>query len=133
MIKNNSAFCILFLSLIHFSFAQITFQKTFEGANFVYGNSIQPTYDGGYIITGYTPGLVGVLYAKACLLKINKNGDTLWTKTFGDSSNDVGYSVRQTNDGGFIIGGTKNIQNQAFSDAYLVKTDSLGNLLWSKT
>jgi len=53
--------------------------------------------------------------------------DTVWTKTFGGISQDVGFSVIETSDGGFVVTGT------AAYDVGLLKTDSNGNLLWLKT
>jgi hypothetical protein len=50
--------------------------------------------------------------------------DTLWTKTFGEG---VGNSVQQTTDGGYIVAGEKDW------DVLLIKTDALGDTLWTKT
>jgi hypothetical protein len=75
--------------------------KTFGGT---VGNSVQQTYDGGYVITGVRTGdewLAGDVW----LIKTDANGDTLWTKDFGDSLWQYGNSVQQTTDGGYIIAG----------------------------
>jgi len=53
-----------------------------------------------------------------------------WTKTFGGTNDERGYSIKQTVDGGYIIAGTYS-QFDAY-DVYLAKTDGLGNLQWSK-
>ncbi len=50
-----------------------------------------------------------------------------WQKTFIGSGNGSVSSVRQTNDGGYIIAGSTN------SSAWLIKIDSTGNKLWDKT
>jgi hypothetical protein len=59
--------------------------------------------------------------------------DTLWTKVIGGSFRDVGESVQQTSDGGYIIGGITCTSDLSPMYVFLVKTDSLGNQLWSKT
>ena len=57
--------------------------------------------------------------------------DTLWTKSFGGISNDDGYSVQQTLDGGFIIvGSTESFGEDA--DIWLIKLDSQGNEEWNR-
>ena len=59
--------------------------------------------------------------------------DTLWTKTFGGSSNDYGYSVQQTWDGAYINAGETSSFGAGSADVYLIKTDSSGDTLWTNT
>jgi hypothetical protein len=104
--------------------AQITFDKKFAN---VPGNEVQQTKDKGYIITGTTNT------PDVFLIKTNSTGDTLWTKTYGGLIDDGGASIQQTKDGGYIIGGATNSFGAGSDDGYIIKTDSLGNLLWSET
>lgn len=122
-------FCLILLfSPVHV-FCQITFQKTFGGTNAEFFWSLQPT-DGGYILVGNTSSFgQGDIY----LIKTNDYGDTIWTKTFGGSLSEYGLSVYPTNDGGYIISGGTYSSGAGNSDGYLVKTDSSGNFIWSKT
>jgi uncharacterized delta-60 repeat protein len=95
------------------------------------GYSIQQTSDGGFVIAGYTYSFDSDSY-DMWLLKTNIVGDTLWTKTYGGTGTDKGYSVQQTSDGGFIITGYTKTDSKGF-DMFLVKTDSDGNQEWTKT
>jgi len=59
--------------------------------------------------------------------------DTLWTRTYGGDDGDQAYSVCQTDDGGYAIGGSTWSFGLGQSDYYLVRTDSNGDTLWSRT
>jgi hypothetical protein len=93
---------------------------------------LSKTTDGGYALGG---GVTSSLNNKALLVKFNANGDTLWTKEFGDNIAGSYHTTRQckqTKDKGYILVGEKTIgtNNQ---DVLLIKTDSMGNLKWLKT
>ena len=73
-------------------------------------------------------------YSDVYLVKTDEGGNELWYQTFGESSKfDIAYSVQQTVDGCYIIGGVtyQNILDSA--DVYLVKTDANGNEIWQQT
>jgi hypothetical protein len=110
------------------SLGQTTFERTYTytGA-YAEGRSIQQTSDGGYIIVGYARLLPWSGIADMLPIKLNFSGDTLWTRRYGGSNEDQGYFVRQTTDGGYIIAGSTG------GKMYLVKTDSVGSTLWTKT
>jgi len=59
--------------------------------------------------------------------------DTLWTKTFGGNLYDVGTSVKQTSNGGFIVAGVTKSFGAGDEDIYLIETDQNGDTLWIKT
>jgi hypothetical protein len=121
---------ILLLTIPFIGFGQ-GFEKTFGGANFDLGYSVQPTSDGGYIITGSTESY-GNGDADVYLVKTDANGDSLWTKTFGGASQDYGSSLQLTSDGGYVIAGRTEYGN-GDKDVYLIKTDANGDTLWTKT
>src|SRR5205085_3578427 len=64
------------------------------------------------------------------LIRLNSFGDTLWTKGYQSLTGKV---VQQTSDGGFIIAGAISLPSSQLDDAYLLKTDSMGEVLWKKT
>jgi len=95
------------------------------------GRSVQQTTDGGYIVAGlaWSDSTGEDVY----LIKTDSLGDTLWTRTYGDSTDDWGYSVQQTTDGGYIVAGCIISLNAGYAYVYLIKTDSLGDTLWTRT
>lgn len=106
--------------------------KTYGGTSNDKGYSVQLTSDGGYIIAGCT-GSFGVGAYDVYLLKTDEYGDTMWTRTFGGISSEIGNSVQQTTDGGYIIAGWTNSWGIGEKDIYLIKTNENGNILWQKT
>jgi len=107
------------------SSGNLDWAKAYGGSSNDYGYSIRQTTDGGYIVAGYTEsfGEGGDVY----LIHIDADGDLIWSKTFGGSQTDHGWSVRQTVDGGFIIAGFTRSFGSGNEDVYLIKTDQLGN------
>ncbi len=106
--------------------------KTFGGTDSDGAYSVQQTSDGGYILAGPTESY-GAGSTDVWLVKTDSNGTKLWSKTFGGTDSDGGYSIRQTTDGGYIIAGSTRSYGAGMDDFWLVKTDSNGTKLWSKT
>lgn len=106
--------------------------KTIGGVGNENGWSILETNDSAFVLTGFT-GSFGSGDADVYLIKINSSGTLLWSKTYGGIAVDVGYSVLQADDKGFIISGYTTSFGAGYRDVFLIKTDSTGNALWSKT
>lgn len=108
--------------------------KTFGGIDNDYGNSVEQTSDGGYIITGTTDEFY-LGSGDLLLIKTDALGNTLWTKIFGGTNPQDGQAIKQTTDGGYIIGGnTATLDTNGFDyDIWLLKTDSKGDTIWTKT
>jgi hypothetical protein len=96
---------------------------TTEWSKPIPGYSIQQTNDGGYIIVSSKRfhGL-GTFNDDILLVKVDATGEEEWSETFGDPNPDIGRSVQQTKDGGYVIAGST-----------IIKTDNCGNELWNLT
>jgi len=105
--------------------------KTFGGSSGDWSHSVQQTSDGGYIIAGKTASY-GAGGGDIWLIKTDSEGNKEWDKIFRESSYDVGYSVQQTSDGGYIITGGTESYGAGWEDVWLIKADSEGNKEWDK-
>lgn len=106
--------------------------KYFGGINNDWCASVQQTSDGGYIICGGTLSFGAGGY-DVYLIKTDQMGNDLWIQTIGGNESDDAYSVQQTSDGGYIIAGETYSFGAGVNDVYVIKTDSYGNTLWTKT
>ncbi len=120
-------------------------------------NDIQQTSDGGYIVAGYGAGTIlpGEMQNAPCrndhhgsydmlAVRLDSSGNVAWYTFLGDTGNNQAQSIRQTSDGGYIIGGqsyatigTEKMQNAPCRNNYsggqdmlAVKLDSSGNVSW---
>ena len=114
------------------SSGNLLWAKTIGGPEKDESYSIQQTSDGGYIIVGDTESF-GAGYYDIFVVKLDSSGNLLWAKTIGGQKDDSGYSIQQTLDKGYIITGYTESFGAGFSDIFVVKLDSSGNLLWAKT
>ena len=111
---------------------EFEWDRSFGGSLNDQGFSLVPANDGGFVITGVTRSQSdssGDLW----LFKVNNAGDMLWERTFGGENFEAGRSLQQTSDNGYIIIGQTESFGNGSNDAYLLKTDSQGNEIWSRT
>ncbi len=124
---------ISLLAIVSFgATGQVTFQKTISGNTSGFGKSVLQASDGGYVIAGNVQS-VSLDSNNIYLIKTNSIGTVIWTKTFDGVGNDEANKVEKTNDGGFIISGNTNSFGAGGYDVYAIKTDSIGDTLWTKT
>jgi len=105
--------------------------KTFgEEDGYESAMSVKQTTDGGYILGGWTESY-GPNDRDFYLIKTDASGDTIWTKVYGDSPLQQAHSVQQTEDGGYVLAGWILSTGYSRIDFYVVKTDSVGNAVWT--
>lgn len=119
---------VLFISLAQ---AQITFEKWYGG---IYQESAHSlvVQANGYLILGHTNSHTAGMDTNIYIIKTNLKGDTMWTRMIGGPGHDVGYSIKPTKDGNFIVAGSTGINRNENPDAWLIKMDSSGTVLWAK-
>ena len=106
--------------------------KTYGGSEREIGFAVEQTSDDGFIITGLTETNTFGLY-DILLIKTDINGENIWEKNIGNGNYEVGSSVKQTQDGGFIITGYTISYGNGAKDIWLVKTDPVGEIEWDRT
>lgn len=121
----------------------LQWQKCIGGPQFEKVASLFKTIDDNYFVAGMTDSNSGDINGNngaedAWVLRLNANGDTLWSKCFGGSNDDVAEAISPTADGACVITGNTQSNDGDVSDnhgglqgdAWLAKVDENGNLLW---
>lgn len=119
-------------------------QKTYGGSGDDVAKSIVQTSDLGYMVVGYTNSNDGDVTVHNgnndfWAVKLSPTGALQWEKTFGGSDIDEANDVIQTFDGGFLIAGrcyssdSGITDHRGLFDAWLIKTDALGDIQWRKS
>jgi parallel beta-helix repeat protein len=107
--------------------------KTYGGTGSDQAYSVIQTADGGYLLAGDTTSGAGPY--DFMLVKTDKDGNIKpgWPKTYGGSGADTVWAVIETYDGGFLVVGDTTSYGAGAEDFWLVKTDSSGNVEWTRT
>lgn len=103
--------------------------KTYGGEGYDAGVFVQQTSDGDYFSVGSKETVESIPTGlhDIWLLKIDSNGDTVWTHTFERSGPEWAQAGFQTPDNGYILFGSNNVPG-----IVIIRADSAGNELWSR-
>jgi len=106
--------------------------KTYGGASNDQFESVVQSSDGGYAMAGATQSFDSSGKTKAYFVKTDSGGNMQWNKTYSRTAgHDYGRTMIQTSEGGYAIAGQTDFFGSG--DAWLMKTDVTGNLVWDKT
>jgi hypothetical protein len=130
------------------SSGQKVWDKTIGGSNYDYAYAITASFDGGFVVAGYSnSGISGDKtedvkgFDDYWIVKLNSSGQKVWDKTIGGSNYDNVYAITASSDGGFIVAGYSNSgisgdkteDVKGFYDYWIVKLNSSGQVVWDKT
>ncbi len=113
-------------------FGDSLWAKVFGTANVEIGFEVEQTSDGGFMLAGRKDGPT-VGDSDFYLVKTDSTGEFLWDKIYGGDDVDRAFTAMQTSDGGFVLGGYTESFNVGYFDFYIVRTNSAGDTLWTKT
>jgi len=111
-------------------YGNIEWNQTYGGTSDDQAFSVVQTLDGGYTIAGWTKSF-GAGSVDAWLVKTDAAGNMQWNQTYGGAGSDSAYSLVQTDDGGYALAGG-GLGATGMRAAWLVKTDSVGNMQWNQ-
>lgn len=106
--------------------------KSYGGDVWDFGQKVISLTDGGYALFGQTYSY-GEGEGDYYLLRLNSDGDTLWTRTYGGPELESGQSIALASDGGFFLAGHTESYGAGNKDVYIIRTNSDGDTLWTKT
>jgi len=113
-------------------FGQYQWSNHFGDTSWVGSNraySLCQSLDGGFVFTGYE--YTDISNMELLLMKVDINGDSVWSRLYSDTINLIGLSIDALINGGYIIAGTG--YNQGINnDIYVLKTDSIGDTTWTE-
>jgi hypothetical protein len=98
--------------------------RTYGGASYDYGQSVQQSHDGAFVVGGHTSSF-GAGDCDIYLIKMDISGDSIWTRAYDGPGSEEGYSIELSNDGGYVIAGRVWSYGgyAGDSDVYLMKTE----------
>jgi len=106
-------------------------QKYGEPDIWYLGRSMIQSGDGGFILCGSEQTTPFGAPSSLCLIKTKSGGTQEWKRSYHRSFTETGQVVLPSGDNGFLAVG--NTVTSPFQSFYLVRTDQLGDTLWTKT
>jgi Zn-dependent protease len=99
-----------------------------SGGDWLYG--IATATDGNFLLVGATNSM-GAGGFDVWLVKVNGNGDAIWSRTYGSAYNDAGFSVAPLANGGCAVAGYRGVASGE-ADFLILRADADGNPVWER-
>jgi hypothetical protein len=123
---------------------RIMWQRAWGGTRRDFASNIIAAHGSGYIICANVLSADGNVQGNhggmdAWVIRIDDNGNAIWSKTFGGSRDELCSSIAKTADGGYVVAGTSGSNdgdvsgNKGMGDGWIIKIDGSGNRMWQKT
>jgi hypothetical protein len=109
----------------------ILWSGTFGGSSETAFRAVTIVEGNCYVAAGYLDALGNGNY-DYLLFNLDVAGNVLWHKTFGGSESDKAYAIASTFDGCVVVGDTRS-KGSGECDAWVIKVDFDGNLVWDQT
>lgn len=128
----RSFLMLLAVSVCCSVYSQTTWQSTYGGYGLDEGHGVRETSDHGFIVVGST-GSFGAGSSDVYVLKLDSAGNREWSVAIGGPTVDQGWSIRQLDDGGYIVAGFTLGCTGGSYDGLMIRLDGSGEVLWQKT
>lgn len=108
-------------------------EKKYGGTYWESARALVIMPDGGYLIAGTTTSYTTSHDTDIYIFRTNASGDSLWAKRIGGAGHEFAYQIISTSDGNYVVAGYTSSTGAGYEDAYVVKINSSGDVLWAKT
>lgn len=109
----------------------VIWQKSYGGTGSDALRAVRVTADGGLIVAGSTNS-GGAGGQDFWVLRLDSHGKVLWQGTYGGTGEDIANAIIETKDGSFVVAGSTQSYGDGYRDAWIVRLDSSGDVLWQK-
>lgn len=109
----------------------VIWQMAYGGPSGDRASAVSATGDGGFVVAGTTES-AGASRSDVWVLRLGSDGGILWQATYGGPEEEIANAVRSTKDGGCIVAGTTESFGDGFRDAWILRLDAAGSILWQQ-
>ncbi len=128
----STLLCLPAMMLSQYDAIEMEWAKTFGKGTSDLVHQILEDKQGNILVAGETKPK-GIRSRDISVLKLAPNGNLIWGKRYGGSGDDVAKSIVEAHDGGYLIAGNSTPRGFKKSILGIIKINSQGDQLWTKT